>query len=133
MIRKPPARSQGIPPGITGNGHRRDKIVATTAPSSLPASEGDGRLQAGDRRRHRCRHRLHQRLYPHARQLSQKLAPRRRLDPDALPEIDALAMDFESATTGAKAWKDIWGSGQASGAIGTTVPVATLINRLERA
>ncbi len=36
------------------------------------------------------------------------------MDPDNLPEADPSKMDFEAATTGAKAWKDIWGSGQGS-------------------
>jgi nitronate monooxygenase len=54
------------------------------------------------------------------------------LDPDALPETDAMAMDFGSVANGAKAWKDVWGSGQGIGAIDTIVPVATLIDRLER-
>src|SRR5215469_10981375 len=35
------------------------------------------------------------------------------LDPDALPESDPSAMNFG----GAKAWKDIWGSGQGIGAV----------------
>jgi nitronate monooxygenase len=37
------------------------------------------------------------------------------LDPDALPEADKSKMDFGSAA--AKAWRDIWGSGQGLGAI----------------
>ena len=55
------------------------------------------------------------------------------LDPDALPERDARAMDF--ATRGpseAKAWRDIWGSGQGIGAVKTVAPVAELVARLER-
>ncbi len=40
------------------------------------------------------------------------------LDPDALPESDPSAMDFGG---GAKAWKDIWGSGQGIGAIDAVV------------
>lgn len=53
------------------------------------------------------------------------------LDPDNLPEADASKMDFEAATTGAKAWKDIWGCGQGIGAIKSVQPVAALINRLK--
>jgi len=54
------------------------------------------------------------------------------LDPDNLPEADPSKMDFEQATTGTKAWKDIWGSGQGIGAIKAVEPVASLIDRLER-
>ncbi len=53
------------------------------------------------------------------------------LDPDNLPG-DAATMDFEQASSGAKAWKDIWGSGQGIGAIDTIVPVRDLVDRLER-
>ena len=53
------------------------------------------------------------------------------LDPDKLPEADPSKMDFEAATTGVKAWKDIWGSGQGIGAVKAIQPVATLVDRLE--
>jgi nitronate monooxygenase len=53
------------------------------------------------------------------------------LDPDKLPEADPSKMDFEAATTGVKAWKDIWGSGQGIGAVKSIQPVATLVDRLE--
>jgi nitronate monooxygenase len=39
-------------------------------------------------------------------------------------------MDFETATTGAKAWKDIWGCGQGIGAVTKVAPVADLVDRL---
>lgn len=51
------------------------------------------------------------------------------LDPEALPDADAAAMDFGQA--GAKAWKDIWGSGQGIGSVDAVVGVAALIDRLE--
>ena len=55
------------------------------------------------------------------------------LDPDALPERDARAMDFASrGPSEAKAWRDIWGSGQGIGAVKTVAPVAELVARLER-
>ena len=42
-------------------------------------------------------------------------------------------MDFEQVTSaGAKAWKDIWGSGQGIGAVKAIEPVADLVDRLER-
>jgi len=53
------------------------------------------------------------------------------LDPDNLPEADPSKMDFEAATTGVKAWKDIWGSGQGIGAVKSIQPVAALVDRLE--
>lgn len=49
------------------------------------------------------------------------------MDPDNLPESDPSAMDFG----GAKAWKDIWGSGQGIGAIDAVVPVAERIATLK--
>lgn len=53
------------------------------------------------------------------------------MDPDNLPVADASKMDFEQATGGAKAWKDIWGSGQGIGAVKAVEPVAKLVDRLE--
>jgi nitronate monooxygenase len=54
------------------------------------------------------------------------------LDPDSLPE-QAKAMDFASGgSSGAKAWRDIWGSGQGIGAVKSVQPVAELVERLER-
>jgi nitronate monooxygenase len=52
------------------------------------------------------------------------------MDPDHLPEADPSKMDFETATTGAKAWKDIWGCGQGIGAVTEIAPAASLIDRL---
>lgn len=54
------------------------------------------------------------------------------MDPEHLPEADPSKMDFEAATTGAKAWKDIWGCGQGIGAIKQIVPAGELVARLER-
>src|ERR1700678_1180091 len=56
------------------------------------------------------------------------------LDPDSLPERDAKAMSFASASSSseAKAWRDIWGSGQGIGAVKKVAPVAELADRLER-
>ncbi|MDC7742916.1 NAD(P)H-dependent flavin oxidoreductase [Rhizobium binxianense] len=53
------------------------------------------------------------------------------MDPDNLPLADPSKMDFEQATGGAKAWKDIWGSGQGISAIKAVEPVAKLVDRLE--
>ncbi|WHO78193.1 NAD(P)H-dependent flavin oxidoreductase [Rhizobium leguminosarum] len=53
------------------------------------------------------------------------------MDPDNLPLADVSKMDFEQAVGGAKAWKDIWGSGQGISAIKTVEPVAKLVDRLE--
>ncbi|MBN9135645.1 MAG: nitronate monooxygenase, partial [Phyllobacterium sp.] len=54
------------------------------------------------------------------------------MDPDHLPEADPSKMDFEAATTGAKAWKDIWGCGQGIGAIKEVTGAAEYVERLER-
>ena len=50
------------------------------------------------------------------------------LDPDHLGGHDAVEMDF--ARAGAKAWKDIWGSGQGIGAIKKVMPARELVRRL---
>ncbi|HEX7752788.1 MAG TPA: nitronate monooxygenase family protein [Novosphingobium sp.] len=53
------------------------------------------------------------------------------LDPDHLPESDPGKMNFGSGgATAAKAWKDIWGSGQGIGAVKTVEPVAARVSRL---
>ncbi|MEN3746320.1 nitronate monooxygenase family protein [Sphingomonas sp. HF-S3] len=49
------------------------------------------------------------------------------LDPDDLPASDPSQMNFGAA----KAWKDIWGSGQGIGAVHAVEPAATLIERLK--
>ena len=51
------------------------------------------------------------------------------LDPDNLPQAGPEAMNFQSAT-GAKAWRDIWGSGQGIGAIKQVMPTAEMVGRL---
>ncbi|WP_298090076.1 nitronate monooxygenase family protein [uncultured Sphingomonas sp.] len=55
------------------------------------------------------------------------------LDPDALPEGDLKTMDFGTGNGAkAKAWRDIWGSGQGIGAVDAVEPVADRVARLER-
>lgn len=54
------------------------------------------------------------------------------LDPNHLPEADASKMDFDKASDGAKAWRDIWGAGQGIGAVKAVEPVAAIVDRLER-
>ncbi|WP_395624064.1 NAD(P)H-dependent flavin oxidoreductase [Sphingomonas daechungensis] len=51
------------------------------------------------------------------------------LDPENLPQPGANAMDFQSAT-GAKAWRDIWGSGQGVGAVESVLPAGELVAKL---
>jgi nitronate monooxygenase len=51
------------------------------------------------------------------------------LNPDELPLPGPDAMNFQSAT-GAKAWRDIWGSGQGIGVINEITPAGELIARL---
>lgn len=54
------------------------------------------------------------------------------LDPDNLAEGDKSQMDFGSGgNTAAKAWKDIWGSGQGIGAISSLTPVETRVAEFE--
>ena len=50
------------------------------------------------------------------------------MDPDNLPESDPSKMNFG----GAKAWKDIWGSGQGIGVIKEKVPAGVLVDRFAR-
>ncbi len=53
------------------------------------------------------------------------------LDPDNLPESDPTKMSFGSGGSKAKAWKDIWGSGQGIGAIGAVRSVSEYVAALE--
>lgn len=54
------------------------------------------------------------------------------LDPDNLPVSDKSAMNFGSGgNTKAKAWRDIWGSGQGVGQIHDAPTVEELVSRLE--
>ena len=53
------------------------------------------------------------------------------LNPDDLPAPGPEAMNFQSAT-GAKAWRDIWGSGQGIGVVDKVTPAEELIARLAR-
>lgn len=54
------------------------------------------------------------------------------LDPDALDHADASTMDFGKAANRAKAWSQIWGSGQGIGAVRAITPAAGLVDRLAR-
>ncbi|HEX8569892.1 MAG TPA: nitronate monooxygenase family protein [Caulobacteraceae bacterium] len=55
------------------------------------------------------------------------------LDPDALEGFDPTTMDFGSGgNVSAKAWRDIWGSGQGVGAVEEILPAADLVARLQR-
>lgn len=54
------------------------------------------------------------------------------MDPDNLPKGDISTMDFGSGgNSEAKAWKDIWGSGQGIGAIKEVQTVAQFVDQLE--
>ena len=54
------------------------------------------------------------------------------MDPDNLPQSDPSAMNFGSGgNTEAKAWKDIWGSGQGIGAVTAIDSVAERVDKLE--
>jgi nitronate monooxygenase len=55
------------------------------------------------------------------------------LDPDNLPEGDLSTMDFGTGDgSKAKAWRDIWGSGQGIGAVTAVRPAADYIAELKR-
>jgi len=55
------------------------------------------------------------------------------LDPANLPQGDLKTMNFAAGEgSKAKAWKDIWGSGQGIGAIGEVTSAAAYIDRLRR-
>ncbi len=54
------------------------------------------------------------------------------MDPDNLPKGDISTMNFGSGgNSEAKAWKDIWGSGQGIGAVKAVKTVAEFVNQLE--
>ena len=54
------------------------------------------------------------------------------MDPDNLAKGDISTMNFGSGgNTEAKAWKDIWGSGQGIGAVKDVLSVAEFVNQLE--
>ena len=53
-------------------------------------------------------------------------------DPDNLPQGDVKTMNFDTAAGKAKAWRDIWGSGQGIGAVKAVTPAAELVARLKR-
>jgi nitronate monooxygenase len=54
------------------------------------------------------------------------------LDPQKLPESDPSKMDFAAAVHGAKAWKDIWGSGQGIGAVTQVQGAGAFVEQLRR-
>lgn len=55
------------------------------------------------------------------------------MDPDNLPKGDISTMNFGSGgNTEAKAWRDIWGSGQGIGVVNKVETVADRVDRLER-
>jgi nitronate monooxygenase len=53
------------------------------------------------------------------------------LDPDNLPQGNYKTMDFgQGNAPKAKAWRDIWGSGQGIGAVDQVEPVAERVERM---
>jgi nitronate monooxygenase len=64
----------------------------------------------------------------HGNYLRQSIV-RAGLDPDKLPEGDLKTMNFGSGGE-AKAWRDIWGSGQGIGAITQVAPAAAYVEKL---
>lgn len=53
------------------------------------------------------------------------------MDPDALPDGSAADMNLGKEESGARAWRDIWGSGQGIAAIKSVAPVSAVVDRLE--
>jgi nitronate monooxygenase len=55
------------------------------------------------------------------------------MDPNNLPDGDKATMSFQAGESSkAKAWKDVWGSGQGIGAIKARMPAAQYIAQLKR-
>lgn len=54
------------------------------------------------------------------------------MDPDQLASADPSSMDFSKGSSKAKAWRDIWGSGQGIGAVKSRGSVEELVARIER-
>lgn len=54
------------------------------------------------------------------------------MDADNLPMADPSAMNFSAGSSKAKAWKEIWGSGQGIGAVTEITGAAALVDRIER-
>jgi len=52
------------------------------------------------------------------------------LDPEKLAGADPSSMDFKKMASSAKAWKEIWGSGQGIGAIKSVGPTGELVDRI---
>lgn len=51
-------------------------------------------------------------------------------DPDHMP--DAGTVDIIKASSDAKRWRDVWSAGQGVGAVNDILPIAALVDRLER-
>ena len=54
------------------------------------------------------------------------------LDPDQLPQGDPSSMNFGQVSNGAKAWKDVWGSGQGIGAVKAIQSTGDFVKQLEK-
>jgi len=122
MVRRPPLpvgrdRDRGRGAGRAGGGCRRR--VYRLADASYKRAIVEGR--AGDI--------VYTDLFTgvHGNYLRRSIE-RAGLDPDKLPGSDPGAMDFGGGA--AKAWRDIWGSGQGIGAVEAVVPAAALVDRL---
>ncbi len=55
------------------------------------------------------------------------------MDPNNLPDGDKATMSFQAGESSkAKAWKDVWGSGQGIGAVKARMPAAQYVSQLKR-
>ena len=52
------------------------------------------------------------------------------LDPNRLASADPSSMDFKKMASEAKAWKEIWGSGQGIGAVKSVGPAGAVVDRI---
>ena len=97
-------------------------------------ANADRRLQAGHRRRASAADIVYSNLFTgvHGNYLRGSIEAA-GMDPDNLPEGDLKTMNFGGGNgSKAKAWKDIWGSGQGIGAVTEVESVADRVDRLER-
>jgi nitronate monooxygenase len=51
-------------------------------------------------------------------------------DPDNMPEAGQI--DVIAAAGDAKRWRDVWSAGQGAGAVDEILPIAAIVDRLER-
>ena len=117
-----------------GGARRRRRWVRTSPMSARPSSRRPRRARATSTRKRSCASSAADIVYSnlftgiHGNYLRASIVAA-GLDPENLPAPGADAMNFQSAT-GAKAWRDIWGSGQGVGAVDAVMPAGELVAKL---